>query len=204
MSDVQQAIAQIADIRAQLAASTRFRGYAPEAVGMIGLLSLLVVVMQIVWPGRFAASDWQIAITWGLLLAGGCAAIAIEAIVHTLRENDGMASPMLFSAMRLVLPAFAVSAAVGGAVLTYAPQVTWILPGFWQMMIGFVAFASYSSLPRNIIWPAAWCLLSGAVGLFLAGHHGSLTPLMAGGPIVVGHLAIAWVISDKERIPHGG
>jgi hypothetical protein len=204
MSDVQQAIAQIADIRAQLAASTRFRGYAPGAVGMVGLLSLLVLLMQVIWPDRFAANDGQIVLAWGLVLTGGCVAIAVEAVVRTLRANDGMANKMLFAAMRVLVPGIVVAVAVPAAVLTYAAEVTWIVPGIWQMIIGLAAFASYSSMPRGIVWPAAWCLLCGAVGMFVAGGNGGLTPLLAGGPLVVAHLSIAWVLLDKERLSHGG
>lgn len=199
MSDVERAIAQIADIRAQLAASTRFRGYAPEAVGMMGLLSLMITLIQIAWPARFASSDQQFVIFWGLLLAAGCFLIAFEAVVRTLRDNNGMASPILLSAMRVVLPGAIMTAAVPAVVLVYAPQVSWIVPGIWQMLIGLVAFASYPSMPRTIVWPGAWFLLFGAAGLFLAGQHGGLTPILVGGPFIIGHLAIAWTLSDRVR-----
>ena len=197
MSEVEQAIAQIADIRAQLAASTRFRGYAPEAVGVIGLLSLMIMLLQLAWPGHFAAGDRQYVLVWGLLMAAGCLLIAVEALLRTRRAKDHMARPMLLSAIRIVVPATVIAATVPLAVLAYAPQVSWIVPGVWQMLIGLVAFASYSTMPRRIVWPAAWFLLSGVVGLFLAGAQGGLTPLVAGGPFVAGHFAIAWALSDK-------
>ncbi|KHK91227.1 hypothetical protein [Novosphingobium malaysiense] len=69
MSDVDRAIAQIADIRAQLAVSTRFSGFAPAAVGMVGLMSVMITVLQLAWPHRFAADDTQFVIIWGLLMA---------------------------------------------------------------------------------------------------------------------------------------
>lgn len=203
MSEVEHALAQIADIRAQLAATTRFRGYAPEAVGMVGVMSLGALLLELVWPRRFAASDGQLVMTWGLLLAAGCLAIAIEAIVRTLRANDRLASSMLFGALRVVVPGSVIALVVPFAVLAHAPQVSWIVPGVWQMLIGFVAFASWSSMPRGIVWPAAWYLGTGALGVFLAGSAGELSPLVVGLPFVVGHFAIAWVLMDKERCAHG-
>lgn len=203
MSEVEQALAQIADIRAQLAASTRFRGYAPEAVGTVGAMSLAALLLELLWPESFAASDRQLVMTWGLLLAAGCLAIAVEAIVRTLREDDRMASPMLLGALRVIFPGCVIVLVVPFVVLAYAPQVAWIVPGIWQMLIGFVAFASWSSMPRRIVWPAAWYLVSGAAGLILAGRLGGLTPLMVGVPFVVGHCAIAWVLMEKERAFNG-
>ncbi|MCJ2176955.1 hypothetical protein [Novosphingobium album (ex Hu et al. 2023)] len=203
MSEVEQAIAQIADIRAQLAASTRFRGYAPEAVGVVGLLSLMITVMQVVWPDRYAANDQQYVLIWGLLMAAGCLLIAGEAILRTYRTSDRMAHPMLISAMRTVIPATVMAAVIPAAVLVYAPQAAWIVPGFWQMQISLVAFASYSMMPRKIIWPGAWFLFSGGAGLFLAGAHGGLTPLVAGAPFVIGHFAIAWALRERKERGHG-
>lgn len=201
MSEVEQAIARIADIRAQLAASTRFRGYAPEAVGVVGLLSLMITAMQVVWPARYAANDQQFVLIWGLLMAAGCLLIAGEAIVRTYRASDSMAHPMLVSAMRVMLPATAMAAALPVAVLAYAPQAAWIVPGVWQMQISLVAFASYATMPRQIIWPGAWFLFSGVAGLFLAGARGGLSPLVVGVPFVVGHFAIAWALAErKERV----
>lgn len=199
MSDVEQAIAQIADIRARLAASSRFHGYAPESVALLGLLSLALIVVQMGWPDRFAGSDQQIVRTWGLLLLAGFLGIAVDAIFRTLRDNDRMASPALVSALRVVVPGTVMAAGVPVAVLAYAPQACWIVPGIWQMLIGLVTFGSYPLMPRRIVLPGAWYMLSGLAALFLAGRQGGLSPALVGAPFVVGHLAIAWILFDRER-----
>ncbi|MFA7604562.1 MAG: hypothetical protein WCY29_16305 [Novosphingobium sp.] len=199
MRDVEQAIAQIADIRARLAASSSFRGYAPESVALVGFLSLALIVLQTGWPDRFAGSDQQIVRIWGLLLLAGFLGIAAEAVFRTLRENDRMASPALVSALRIVVPGTVMAAAVPIAVLAYAPQACWIVPGFWQMLIGLVTFGSYPLMPRRIVLPGAWFLLSGLAGLFLAGQQGSLSPALVGLPFVIGHLGIAWTLFERER-----
>ena len=199
MSDVEQAIAQIADIRARLAASSRFRGYAPESVAILGLLSAVLTAMQVLWPDRFAASGVQLVRDWGLLLAGGCLCIAAEAVLRTLRANDGMASPALLTALRVVIPSTVMAASVCAAVIVYAPQACWIVPGTWQMLIGLAVFSSYPFMPRRIAWPGTWFMISGAAGLFLAGRQGDLSPLQVGVPFVVGHVGIAWALFEKEH-----
>jgi hypothetical protein len=105
-----------------------------------------------------------------------------------------MAAAMLQGASRTVLPISATGIVVAAVVLAYAPAMAWIVPGIWQMLIGLVAFASYATMPRAIVWPAAWYLAAGAAVMALSGASGSISPLLAGGPLVIGHFAIAWIL----------
>ena len=194
MNDIERAISDISDIRSRLAASTRFHGYAPEAVAVIGLLSLAVVLAQLAWPGVLARDSAQVAVVWGIVIFASGTTMAAEAITRSRRQHGGMAGAMLRGAMRVAVPVMAVNIVTGVSVLTFAPEVSWLLPGVWQMLVGIVAFASYSTMPRGIVWPAAWYLLCGAVVTIAAGAAQSVTPLMAGGPYVVGHLVIAWLL----------
>lgn len=198
MDDLEKAIADISDIRARLAATTRFRGYAPEAVAVAGVVSALILLAQMVWPQELAANDRQLALTWGLVLVAACFTTVIEAFSRAHRQQDGMAAAMLRGALRVVGPITAVQVATGFAVLAFAPGSAWILPGLWQMLIGVAVFASHATMPRGIGWPGLWYLASGAAVLGWAGANGALTPLMCGGPLVVGHLAIAWLLKHKE------
>lgn len=194
MNDIEKAISQISDIRSQLAASTRFRGYAPEAVAVIGLFSLGVMLAQLAWPEKLAVDNRQEALIWGAVLVASGLTIAAEAITRSRRQHGGMAGAMLKGVIRAQLPICAVGFVVAVMVFQHAPEAIWILPGLWQMLIGVVAFASYSTMPRAIVWPALWFLAAGAAVMWLAGEDGQFTPLMAGGPLAVGHLAIAWIL----------
>ena len=197
MTEVERAIAQIADIRSQLAASTRFRGYAPEAVGVLAIVSMAIVLAQLAWPAALATNDWQIAAAWGTLLAASGLIMAVEAFLRTRSEHGGMAKAMLQSALRAALPVTLVGAVMGGAVFTFAPQVCWMLPGLWQMMVGIVVIASIPTMPRAIVWPGIWYLAAGGCVVVLAGMEGAIDPLLAGGPFVIGHGAIALILREK-------
>lgn len=202
MNDLDHALAQVSQIRLQLAATTRFRGYAPEAVAVIGMVALLVTVAQSLWPARYAASDRQLVLAWGMVLVVSSLAIATEAIARARSQHGGMARSMLHSAMRVVLPITAVGAVIAAVVLAYAPQMAWIVPGIWLMLIGLVAFASYATMPRAIIWPGIWYIAAGAGVMVLAGRSGALAPWMIGGPMVVGHIAIALILHHGGRHGH--
>jgi hypothetical protein len=197
MTEIDSTITQIADIRAQLASTTRFRGYAPEVVALVAMTWLLLLLIQTNRAATLGSNDREIVVEWGMLIGAGGLLIAIEAVSRTLRATDRLARLLLLGAMRLVLPGCLMAALVPTAVLMYAPSTAWVIPGLWQMLIGFVAIASYASLPRQIIWPALWFLLSGAVTLFVAGAHGAISPFAAGLPFVVGHLGIAWALWER-------
>lgn len=194
MNDIERALSDISDIRSQLAASTRFRGYAPEAVAMIGLVSLAVMLAQIAWPDRLAASNAQQVLVWGAVLVASSITVVTEAITRSRRQHGGMAGAMMRGAFRIQMPTSAIGIVVAAVVYLRAPEALWIVPGLWQMLIGVVAFSSTTTLPRTIVWPALWYLLSGTAVMWLAGQDGQLTPLMTGGPLVAGHLAIAWIL----------
>jgi len=194
LNDIERAISEISDIKSQLAASTRFRGYAPEAVATIGFISALLVLAQLTFPSVLAASDTQIALVWGgVLLINGCAT-TIEAVARSRRQHGPMAGAMLRGATLVTMPVTLIGIVIGAVVLLYAPDVTWLLPGIWQMHVGVVGFSSYSFLPHRIIWPALWYLLSGAVVLLFSAMNGSVSILLAGVPFVVGHFWIAWLL----------
>lgn len=196
MNDVERALSEISDIRSRLAASTRFRGYAPEAVAVTGVLALAIMLTQALWPERFAASEVQLALVWGGVLLAGSLTIVIEAAGRSRRQHGAMAAEMLRSALRTIAPVSLVCLALGVAVLGRAPEAAWLLPGAWQMLTGVAAFASFATMPRGIAGPAAWYLVTGAVAM-AAGAGGALSPLVCGLPFVVGHLWIAWLLHKE-------
>lgn len=194
MNEIERALSEISDIRSRLAASTRFRGYAPEAVAMIGFLSLVIVLAQMFWPDTLAASnEQQVLILAAVLVASGLT-IATEAITRARSQHGGMAGAMLKGMVRAQLPICLVGATVGIVLFLHERELVWILPGLWQMLVGVVSFNSYSTMPRAIIWPALWFVISGAAVMWLAGKDGQLTPLLVGGPFTVGYLSIAWIL----------
>lgn len=197
MNDIEQAMSQLSQIKTQLAATTRFRGYPPEAVGLVGVVALLITIAQTIWPERLAADDRQIVLVWGGLLLIAGLTIAVEAIGRSLRRHAGMAEAMLQGAGRAALPITVVGFVIAAIVLEYAPAVSWMLPGIWQMLIGITVFASYWTMPRAIIWAGIWYLVVGATTLLIAAQHGALVPALVGLPLVVGHFAIALVLRER-------
>ena len=198
MKDVEQAIAQVSDIRAQLAASTQFRGYAPEALVTIAIVCALLAVAQAMFPASLAANSKQFVVLWGGLLVGSNLLVALEAVSRSRWQHGGMAEAMMQSAMRSVLPFSAAGIVFAVVVWRFAPETVWIVPGTWLLLISLVAFSMHATMPRSIVWPALWYLFSGTTVLVLAGRSGQLSPWMMGVPLTFGHLALAWVLRGKD------
>lgn len=199
MTDVERAIAQIGDIRTQLAASTRFRGYAPEAVVFIAILSLLVALAQTLWPEALAQDNAIQVLVWGVVLVGSFASVAIEAGSRSRRQHGDMGPAMLRGALSIMLPVCVAVVALGGGIALYAPAALWIVPAIWLFLIALAAYSSLPTLPHAVVWPATWYLACGIAVIFLAGPEGRLSPWMMGVPMFVGHLTMAWALRSEVR-----
>ena len=194
MDDVERALSEIEDIRAYVAASTRFRGIAPEANALTGMLSLAVAVAQTIWPDALAQSLQRYVAIWAAVTIASTVIVAIETISRSRRLHGRMADAMLGSALRQVLPFGAAGVIVTAVICKFSPASAWMLPGLWQILIGLLGFSVLSSLPRAIVWVAGWYFLCGAFVLGLAGWSGTLSPWMMGIPFAMGQAAVALVL----------
>ena len=205
MNEVDRALSDIANIRAQLAASTRFRGIAPEVNALTAVLALVVAAAQSLWPRLLAQDSYHYVTLWASVLIASTVIVAIEAILRSRALHGRMAANMLSSALRLVLPFAAAGTVISFVILRYAPATVWMLPGLWQIFIALVGFSALSNVPRMLGWVAVWYLLCGGIVLGLAGLSGTLSPWMMGIPLTVGQAAVALILSlpGRERDGQG-
>ena len=194
MNDVERALSEIADIRAQLAASTRFRGIAPEANLLSALLLLLVAAAQSLWPEALAGDGIRFVAVWAAVLLASMAVVTLEAVARARRLHGTMADLLLASAWRQALPFLAAAILITLVICGFSPGDVWLLPGLWQILVGLLGFSVRSSLPRAIAWVAGWYFLCGAVVLVAAGWSGVLSPWMMGIPLATGQVFVALVL----------
>lgn len=202
MNDIERALAQISDIKAQLAASTRFRGYAPEVLVGVAVLAALLTLALTVWQDRLQTDGIQQVVIWGTFLVLANLAIGAEAVTRSRRQHGGMGPAMLQSALRIQLPVTAVGIIIAFGVCRYAPDAAWIVPGIWLLLIALVALASRPMLPDRVVWAGIWYLVTGTMAIVLAGQAERFSPWMFGVPHFVGHLFIAWVLKQGGDETH--
>ncbi|MES1984584.1 MAG: hypothetical protein V4461_06460 [Pseudomonadota bacterium] len=195
MSDVEHALSQLAEIRTQMAASARFRGLAPQAIAGTGILAFVAAFLQTALPAQFPGEPVSYTLFWAAVGAIAASAIAIEAFGRAHRLHGGMAERMMGSTLRLFVPFGAVGGLLTLVVLLTAPEVCWLLPGLWQMLIALLGFAAaVTNLPRVVAWGAAWYLLCATAVLMLAGLDHMATPWMMGVPFGIAQILMAGLL----------
>lgn len=190
MSDLHRALSDIGDIRQRLAAGTLFRGFGPLVLGVTAGLALVTAAAQAIWP-ELAGEPVGYFATWTATAVASAALVGVEMVARTRRHHGGLADAMLFNAVEHFLPVGAAGAIVAAILLFLAPDVSWLLPGLWQMLVALGLFASTRFLPRQVALGGAWYFIAGAAVLMLASQTRVLSPWAMGVPFGVGQFLLA-------------
>lgn len=194
MRELNRALADILEIRTQIAAGTAFRGYGPTTVAMTGVIGFATATMQYLWPNLFAYSAQAYVVCW-IVTGGICAAaIRMEMQGRSRRLHSYLADALINQALEQFLPAAAASLFVPLFLLRFAPQSLWMMPGLWQLFVSLGIFASIRNLPRKMTLGAAWYFLSGFMTLLLASRSHLLSPWLMGLPFFAGQLLMAAIL----------
>lgn len=192
MRDIDKALADIMEIRSQIASRTIFRGYGPLAIALTGLLGFSTAVAQSLFS--IAPTPFLYCAEW-LGTAALCAAVVwIEMQGRSRRLHSSLADAMIHQAIEQFLPATAASIFMPALLLLFAPQNTWMVPGLWQLFVSLGIFASLHNLPRNMMFAGAWYFVSGFGMLLLGATANVLTPWMMGLPFLGGQLLMAAIL----------
>lgn len=200
MDDLKKALADIGDIRLQLAAGTMFRGFGPAVMALTGLLALSTATVQTVWLGGLPAEPHAFVTTWATVAVLSAALIGWEMHARTRRQHAGLADAMLFNAAEHFIPVGAAGAGLAAVLLNFAPESAWLLPGLWQLLISIGLFAALRFLPRSVAIAAAWYFLAGLSAIMATSADRTLEPWAMGIPFGVGQLLLAVIL----RVAYGG
>jgi hypothetical protein len=194
MTDLTQALAEISEIRAQVARGTQFRGYGPASTAVSGTLALIVAAAQAVWMKEGGRNVLPFLAVWVATAAVSVALAAFETIVRTRRVHSGFAAQMIQSAVEQFLPATIVGLLLTGVMLFAAPKELWMLPGLWELIFSLGVFASCRFLPRQMFAVGVWYLVCGLACLMIESGPRILSPWEMGIPFGVGQLLVAAVL----------
>lgn len=194
MRDLDKALADIIAIRSQIAASTAFQGYGPAAVAATGGLALVITLAQALWLADPTAEPLVFFGAWALTALAAAGIIWVEMRARSRRHHSGLADAMIYNAIEQFLPAGAAGAILALALMRFAPENLWMLPGLWQVLVSLGIFASVRSLPRAVSLAGAWYFVAGFGVLMLASDGHSLSPWTMGLPFVIGQLLMAAIL----------
>ncbi len=192
MRDLERALAEIGEIRSQMARGTRFQGYGPATFAATGLLAALAAAGQAHWLPGVATNAFLI--LWCAVAVVSVALIGFEMVARSRRIHTGLADEMIRSAVEQFLPAGVAGALLTAVLLRYAPQTVWMLPGLWQIVFGLGVFSSCRFLPRPMLSVGVWYVASGLFCLAFAGGDQALAPWAMGVPFGIGQVLVAGVL----------
>jgi hypothetical protein len=193
MSDLHKAIGDISSIRRQVARSTEFRGYGPMTLAATGFSAVLAAAAQAVWvpdPANHIALYMAIWLSTAIVSA---ALIGTEMFARTRRIHSGLADEMIRMAVEQFLPSAGAGGLLTFVLLRYVPTAGWMLPGMWQIIYSLGVLSSTRFLPRLMIAPGSWYLLTGLISISLAGNR-ALSPWTMGIAFGFGQLLMAAVL----------
>lgn len=194
MRDLEKALADISEIRSQMARGTEFRGYGPATLGATGGLALLAAIVQSEWLSRPADQVGLYITLWGATAAISVTLIGLDMILRSRRIHSGLAQEMIWSAVEQFLPAGVAGGLLTVTVLRYSPEDLWMLPGLWQIVFSLGVFACCRFLPRAIFAVGIWYLLAGLACLVLAQGAYAFSPWAMGVPYCVGQVLVAAIL----------
>lgn len=196
MTDIRRAIEDISTIRNQIAASQLFCGFGPLVVGMTGGLAIIAAFWQIQHPrtdyGSYLAA-------WLAVAVIALALIGAEMFALSKRHHAGMARAFIWMMLEKFLPVGLAGASICIVLFQYAPDVLWMLPGLWQILIALGLFSAASSLPVAVQLAAGWYFLAGLTTMILASSGGPLSPWLMGVPFGVGQILVALCLHFSAR-----
>lgn len=194
MRDLDRALVDITTIRSQLAAGTMFRGFGPTVMAVTGGLAVLTAGAQTLWPAALAGDPETFLVCWVVTAVVAAGLIGVEMLARSRRHHGGLADAMVLNAIGQFLPACFTGAAIGFALLKFAPQNLWMLPGLWQVFVALGVFASVRTLPQAILWVGAWYLVAGISVLVDASFSQTLSPWSMGLPFAAGQFLMATIL----------
>jgi heme exporter protein D len=194
MRDLDRALAEIGEIRSQMARGTQFRGYGPATFAVTGLMAVLAAAGQARWLPAPTADPAAYLWLWCGVATLSVAVIGFEMVARSRRIHTGLADEMIRSAVEQFLPAGVAGALLTAVLMRFAPQSLWMLPGLWQIVFGLGVFSSCRFLPRAMLSVGVWYLASGLFCLAFASGGQALAPWAMGAPFGVGQLLVAGVL----------
>lgn len=196
------ALTQIAEIRAQVERSRVYRGYRSVPVAVSGVLAIVAGVAQfrliespLQQPGHYVAL-WVSAALLSVVAAGG------EIITRYRRTESETERARTRQAAGQFAPCLVAGGLVTAALLMSDGESIRLLPGIWCVLFSLGISASLRLLPRGVGGVAVFYLLCGLANILFARGAGMPAAWMMSVPFGVGQLWAAGILYWKlERTP---
>jgi len=193
MDDLAKALGDISRIRRQVAGATEFRGYGPATLLSTGVLAAIAAAIQGTWLSDPVNHFSQYLGLWTATAVVCAGLTGAQMFTRSRRMHSSLSNEMIRMAAEQFLPSAVAGALVTVVITPSAPGSVWMLPGIWQVIFSLGILASCRFLPRWILAPGAWYMLTG-LGCLALGDSRALSPWAMGIPFAVGQSLVAAVL----------
>lgn len=199
MTDLDRALADIAEVRERLAGAQRFKGYSALAAGASGAFAVVAGIVQALLVGTPQGShDGRIYFAIWFVCCAASIAVNYGAIAHWFVNDASARERWQTRTVGLsILPAVVVGAAFSAALLQQ--ELFAFLPGIWFACYGVGLFASRLTVPRGVMGVAAAFTAAGIVMLF-APAAVTLQPWVLAAGFGAGQLTIAYLVARDAAV----
>lgn len=198
MNDIDKAMDDLAVIRHHLVEARQFQGLGAVTVALTSVLALLTACAQLIWPILANTSSSYFS-TWIVVAFIAVFLMSGEMVLRTKRHHHGFADEMLLSAAANFIPAAMVGAFLFFAFFLFAPDLLWLLPALWLVLIGLGILASSRMLPPLLNIGAAVYILLGFSTLLLILQTRLLTPWTMAIPFSIGQAVLACLVHKASK-----
>ncbi|HEY5413138.1 MAG TPA: hypothetical protein VIJ94_20700 [Caulobacteraceae bacterium] len=199
MQDLDRALADISEIRSQLARGSAFHGYGAATLAATGVFAALAAIVQAALIPDPAHNPLAYVGLWTATAAISVIVIGLETVTRSRREHSGMAQEMIVSAAEQFLPAGLAGVLLTAVLLRFEPEALWMLPGLWQVVFALGVFASCRFLPRPMLLVGGWYLAAAMASLVVARGSHAFSPWAMGAPFAAGQLMVGAVLQLSSR-----
>ena len=198
VTEIERALADIAEVRDRLAGAQRFKGYSAIAAAASGVFAVAAGIVQAVLVGTpIGSHDGRVYFAVWFVCCAASMVVNYGAIAHWF-VNDATARDrwQTRTVGLSILPGIVLGAALSLALLQR--ELFAYLPGVWFACYGVGLFASRLTVPRGVL-AVAFAFLGCGVALLFAPAELALAPWVNAAGFGLGQFAIAAMVG-RERI----
>jgi hypothetical protein len=192
--DLQEALAQISEIRQQVARTETFRGYRAAPVAFSGVVACLAAVFQDTLVPEPAEN---LAVYLGLWIGAALLSMLVTGLTmfwYCKQAPSSLSRSNTQLAVGQFLPSVLAGGLVTVALFQQATQALWMLPALWSIFFSLGIFASYRLLPKATFWVGVYYLIAGVLCLVWTKDEFAFSPWAMGVPFGLGQFVSAGIL----------
>jgi len=197
-NDLYRALGDININRRQLANATVFRGYGPATLATTAAFAVLAAAVQQLWLPDAANHVRGYLLIWMSTALLSVVLTSVQMHTRARRMHSALSDEMIRMAVEQFLPSIVTGLLITAVLLGSVPQVSWLLPGTWQVIYSLGIFSSCRFLPTPMLAAGGWYLVTGLTCIAI-GDLRAFSPLVMGVPFGLGQLLIAGVLMLSGR-----